>query len=233
MVGPESRRPVDGEPPVESSLRVSHPEIPRSLLQHPRHDSPAFSSHELLKLPTAWSYTRRAATSIRIRKHGASKFVGRFLKPERSAGGSKCCCVSCNASPRFDRINRSEDIFESRIREFIAPTERGKRLAVHVGDNIYPIRKKTRRNGRFIGYVRIPRAEVEGLQRDGHLADGWLKLRIDTPYGDDRGFVGRARLIEAQGISIISDIDDTIKETDVHSRRAFIREYVSARVSCD
>jgi len=32
-------------------------------------------------------------------------------------------------------------IFESRIREFIAPTERGKRLAVHIGDREYPIRK--------------------------------------------------------------------------------------------
>ena len=132
------------------------------------------------------------------------------------------------AKVRPDESQRA--IFESRIREFIAPTERGKRLAVHVGDNIYPIRKKTKRNGRFVGNVRIPRAEVEGLQRDGHLADGWLKLRIETPYGDDRGFVGRARLIEAQGISIISDIDDTIKVTDVHCRRSllentFLREF--------
>ncbi len=121
-------------------------------------------------------------------------------------------------------------IFESRIREFIAPTERGKRLVVRVGDHVYPIRKKTKRNGRFVGNVRIPRAQVEGLRRDGHLTDGWLKLRIETPYGDDRGFLGRAQLIEAKGISIISDIDDTIKVTDVHSRRAlldntFLREF--------
>ncbi len=121
-------------------------------------------------------------------------------------------------------------IFESRIREFIAPTESGKRLAVAVGDNIYPIRKKTKRNGRFLGNVRIPHAEVAGLVRDGHLTDGWLKLRIETPYGDEGGFVGRARLIESHGVSIISDIDDTIKVTDVHCRRTllentFLREF--------
>jgi phosphatidate phosphatase APP1 len=121
-------------------------------------------------------------------------------------------------------------IFESRIREFIAPTERGKRLMVRVGDNVYRIRKKTKRNGRFIGIVRIPHAEVDGLRRDGHLTDGWLDLQIETPYGDDRGFAGRVQLIDSQGVSVISDIDDTIKVTDVHSRRAllentFLREF--------
>ena len=120
-------------------------------------------------------------------------------------------------------------IFESRIREFIAPTERGKRLVVRVGDKVYPIRKKTKRNGRFVGSVRIPRAEVEELRHDGHLSDGWLKLLIETPYGE-HGFHGRAQLIDAQGVSVISDIDDTIKVTDVHSRRAllentFLREF--------
>lgn len=121
-------------------------------------------------------------------------------------------------------------IFDSRIREFIAPTERGKRLEVRVGEKVYPIRKKTKRNGRFIGIVRIPRDEVDGLRRDGHLTDDWLELRIETPYGDERGFLGRAQLIESQGVSVISDIDDTIKVTDVHSRRAllentFLREF--------
>ena len=122
-------------------------------------------------------------------------------------------------------------IFESRIREFIAPTEGGKRLAVHIGDHVYPIRKKTKRNGRFLGNVRIPHTEVAELQRDGHLTTcGWLNLRIETPYGDQCGFVGRARLIEAEGVSVISDIDDTIKITDVHCRRTllentFLREF--------
>ncbi len=113
-------------------------------------------------------------------------------------------------------------IFEARIREFIAPTERGKRLAVHVGDRVYPIRKKTKRNGQFLGTVRIPQAELAELQRDGHFHEGWLHLRIATPYGDSGGFTGRAQLIDNRGISVISDIDDTIKVTDVHCRRTLL-----------
>jgi len=132
------------------------------------------------------------------------------------------------AKVRPDESQRA--IFDSRIREFIAPTERGKRLVVRVGEKVYSIRKKTKRNGRFIGIVRIPRAEVEGLQRDGHVTDGWLQLRIENPNDDEGGFLGRAQLIESQGVSVISDIDDTIKVTDVHSRRAllentFLREF--------
>jgi phosphatidate phosphatase APP1 len=62
------------------------------------------------------------------------------------------------------------------------------------------------------------------------VTNGWLKL--DTvgsaePLGD---WDGQVHLIEDQGISVISDIDDTMKVTGVHSRRSllentFLREF--------
>ncbi|MBI2478985.1 MAG: hypothetical protein HYV60_10245 [Planctomycetia bacterium] len=49
------------------------------------------------------------------------------------------------------------ELFESRIREFIAPTERGKRVALRVDDRVHQLQHPTKRNGRFWGTVN-PRA---------------------------------------------------------------------------
>jgi len=43
------------------------------------------------------------------------------------------------------------------------------------------------------------------------------------PPGDSRRFTGQVHLLEATGLSVISDIDDTIKITEVRDRRAMLR----------
>lgn len=123
-----------------------------------------------------------------------------------------------------------EDLFESRIREFIAPTERGKRVALRVGNQVYHLQKPTKRNGRFAGTVRLSHDELDALQQVGDLADGRLKLDVLSRDGRATKFQMHAHLLNDEGVSVISDIDDTIKVTDVHSRRAllqntFLREF--------
>jgi len=126
---------------------------------------------------------------------------------------------------RVARVQPSEserDLFESRIRAFIAPTGRGKRIAVRVGSNVYQMQRATRRNGRFNGTLRLSAKDVEQLRREGEFDDGWLSVRVVTSNGDDSRHAGQARLIAAQGTSVVSDIDDTIKVTEVHSRRSLL-----------
>lgn len=117
--------------------------------------------------------------------------------------------------------------FQERIREFVAPTGGKKRLVVMLGDHVYPLRKATKRNGRFQGVLRIP---AEALGDQPAAAKGWLDLHVLTPFGEISGYTGRVRLLEPQGISVISDIDDTLKVTEVHCRRSlltntFLREF--------
>jgi hypothetical protein len=123
---------------------------------------------------------------------------------------------------RASRVRPTEEqreLFDRRIRAFVAPTERGKRLALRVGDQVYAIRRKTRRNGRFFGTVRIPVAVVQELHGNGDSSEGWLDLEVVSPTTLARKTAEQARLIAATGVSIISDIDDTLKITDVHSRQ--------------
>ena len=126
---------------------------------------------------------------------------------------------------RVARVQPSEaerDLFESRIRAFIAPTGRGRRIAVRFGNHVYPIQRATRRNGRFAGTVRLAVQDVERLRLEGDLADGWLNVRVVAPGGDDSRCSGQACLLKADGVSVVSDIDDTIKHSEVHSRRRLL-----------
>jgi phosphatidate phosphatase APP1 len=95
---------------------------------------------------------------------------------------------------------------------------------------VHRLQKKTKRNGHFSGTVRLP---VHNVAEFCNGSDGsWMQFGVVTPDGDSRVFAGRAQLLCDEGISVISDIDDTIKHSDVGSRRAllantFLREFQS------
>jgi phosphatidate phosphatase APP1 len=67
-------------------------------------------------------------------------------------------------------------------------------------------------NGLIIGELRLTRARGQELLKAQGSNQGWLRLHVVSPghRGD-----GRIRLIEHEGLSVISDIDDTIKVTDI------------------
>lgn len=121
------------------------------------------------------------------------------------------------------------ELFESRIREFIAPTEGGKRVALRLGDRIYPMQQRTKRNGQFRGSVRLSHEELQQLQAQG-IVNGCLQLDVLANDGQPTDSTVQVHLLPRQGISVISDIDDTIKVTQIHSRRlllqnTFLREF--------
>ena len=68
------------------------------------------------------------------------------------------------------------------------------------------------------------------LEKQGS-ADGWLTFRA---VSDDHTGLGRVRLIEDEGVSVVSDIDDTIKVTDIPAgqsivlRNTFCRDFQAA-----
>jgi len=130
---------------------------------------------------------------------------------------------------RADPSALNTDVFRERIAGFVAAPERGCQLTVFVGEKNYPIRKKSNRNGQFAAVVRLTRQDVEKIN-GGPVQDGfWLPIEIGTSQGGCK-LQGRIQLLNETGHSVISDIDDTIKHTQVASRRAmlantFLREF--------
>jgi phosphatidate phosphatase APP1 len=94
------------------------------------------------------------------------------------------------------------------------------------------LRKKSKRNGHFRGILRLSEFQVDELREAGHVRDDWLHFEVISTNGERRSFPGRARLVPPCGLSVISDIDDTIKHSNVGRRadmlaNTFLRDHRS------
>ena len=120
---------------------------------------------------------------------------------------------------RLDRVkmDRAEwATFKDRARLFLVDNKGGIKISVRIGDKIYSV-GKSKSNGHFEGKVRVASLELERL----HSPPG----RIDflTTTKDFRIFTGVVELVDDTGLTVISDIDDTIKVTQVLDRSECLR----------
>jgi hypothetical protein len=127
---------------------------------------------------------------------------------------------------RFHPQDDERPLFDQRVHAFVAPTQRGKRLAVRAGNEIYPLANKTSRTGLLSTSLHLATAVVEALEPAG----GWLSLEVVRPEGHDTGYRGMVQLLTPTGLSVVSDIDDTVRMTHVLCRRSllestFLREF--------
>jgi hypothetical protein len=108
--------------------------------------------------------------------------------------------------------------FVDRGRWFLVDNERNQRLTIRVASRDVAL-PASESNGHFYAEVEAPTAD---LLRDAR-ADGSLPFHVVTPRNDSRVFVGWARLIGPQGWSVVSDIDDTIKDSNVLDKQELLK----------
>ena len=111
-------------------------------------------------------------------------------------------------------------ILDARLRGFLVDNERGKDVSVQVGERVFPIGKSPA-NGHTLGEFQLTDAELKSLSGTNAKS---LSFRAVTRTGDTREFHGSARLLGETGISVISDVDDTIKVSHVRDRQALLRK---------
>ena len=105
--------------------------------------------------------------------------------------------------------------FEARIRWFMVDNERGKRVGVMVGDQL--VVGETGRDGHFAETVTL--GESWTPPADGRPGVRPMK---SVPSTDGRVSSAPLFLVPWQGLSVISDIDDTVKVTQVLDLSAMI-----------
>jgi arylsulfatase len=111
-------------------------------------------------------------------------------------------------------------MLRERARWFLADNERGKLLELRVGARRVEI-GPTAANGHAFRKARLDAPEAEGLRGDG--AGGRVLEMVSVT--DDRRPAARGLLylLEDEGLSVISDIDDTIKVSEVTDHSALLR----------
>lgn len=131
---------------------------------------------------------------------------------------------------------RSE-MFESRINPFMAAAYKRLPVVIGVGDAIYRLKKTTRADGRFEESILIPSSIIEsaeGATSPDTNKGGTRTINFDVLSSDHESTFGKGKifLMPRHGVSVISDIDDTIKDSKVGDRRellanTFLREFRS------
>ena len=124
---------------------------------------------------------------------------------------------------RAMRIDRAaEEYFRPRMRQFMMTGLKGRMISVKIGGREYNVTESDYM-GLFRGTVDLDDDIVDGLTYSlEHVGRGIKYHAILNPF-DTREIQGEIQLVEPQGISIISDVDDTIKHSNVGNRRDLFR----------
>ena len=123
-------------------------------------------------------------------------------------------------------------IFHDRVAPFFVDAEPGRKVVVTLGDRSFPLKKRTRKNGRFRGWLKLSEPLIE--QHAVTDANGNRSVRFQMSC--DMTSAGPAtvtmQLLNTNGLGVISDIDDTIKVSEVTDLKellanTFLREFRS------
>jgi phosphatidate phosphatase APP1 len=106
-------------------------------------------------------------------------------------------------------------VFTSRVRPFLVDNEGGKAIAVTVAGEVLQM-AESGADGHFVGEGSIA-VDVAQRWADEH---GVIALKVVTRPRDTRSFATRVHLVPPRGLTILSDIDDTVKVTNVVDKRA-------------
>jgi len=116
--------------------------------------------------------------------------------------------------------SESNEVFRRRARAFLVDNESGKTVVVQIGTQEHVL-EVTGANGHSETALRLDDAD---LPAPLNYATAVLRP------GDPRSFVGTIVRLDAAGVSVVSDVDDTIKISEVRDKqrlleRTFLKEF--------
>ena len=138
-----------------------------------------------------------------------------------------------NVLRRFMDVPHSRfknDLFEQRIAPFFCSPYKSKKVQLRIGERSIKLKRRTQRNGHFRARLKI--TEQEAQQLSHYFENSQFVAHASTSNGKSKTSLQPIRVIQPTGISVVSDIDDTIKESNVENRsellaNTFIRDFRS------
>lgn len=107
------------------------------------------------------------------------------------------------------------ELLVRRTRPFLYDNEGGETLAVRLGSMVVKL-PETSGDGRTRAIIDVPATVVSS-------AGGSIEYQVITRPDDSRRFTGTAHFVPPAGVLLVSDIDDTVKITDVRDHGALVR----------
>lgn len=122
------------------------------------------------------------------------------------------------------------EMFKSRVTPFLLDVEHGQKIFVNFGQERSRLKKKTKRDGRFQSWLVLPNEKVKRLQQFSASGIKCIDYAVTTNHRKSSVATNSIFLMKRHGVSVISDIDDTIKVSGVINRKellanTFLREF--------
>ena len=152
-----------------------------------------------------------------------------FWTAGRISLGKRFLLRMLQRSMRVPKEALSGAIFQRRIARFLAIDGRDLPISVQIGLEWHGLPNRSRGNGHFHATLRVPAGAVPASRPGDEVLACPFEVSVGE-RGDGPSRSGQAYLVPPRGLSIISDIDDTLKHSHVHCRRTllantFLREF--------
>jgi Uncharacterized conserved protein len=154
---------------------------------------------------------------------------GRIFEPEESSVKRALLLGVLRRSFGLSKGEEETATFKARMRAFLVDNEREKTIHIRLGERIFRA-GKSGPNGHFASDLVLPNEHIEAILAANKENNRTIRFAALLPSDDHRRFAGQIECIEPRGVSVISDVDDTIKISEVRNRRAllantFLRDY--------
>ena len=126
----------------------------------------------------------------------------------------------------FMKVSAEEldcELFRERIRPFTANALKGRIVRIRVGSREIVLNKRSKRNGHFTASFELSRDEVDHLVEEGAVTNRVLNYELIHGQDEMLPVGGRVHLLLPNGQSVISDVDDTIKHSNVGNRTELLK----------
>lgn len=113
-----------------------------------------------------------------------------------------------------------DSLLKKRLQWFAVDNERGKRITIQLAGRQYEL-NRSNENGHFSGQFNISSKQIDWSQS----ASTHPVIHFETSNNENkqRAYGGQLLLIPATGLSVISDIDDTIKVSNVSNKKELLK----------
>jgi len=155
---------------------------------------------------------------------------GWVYEPERDSVKRKMLVDIVKKDLGLNEVDASSKNFETIAAYLLVDQEGSKDVAVTIGKRDYCI-GRTNKNGHAEAVITIEgKMPGSSLVRQGRAR--YIVFHAESSSEPKRRFAGKARIIEEKGVMVISDIDDTIRISNVRDRQmlienTFLRPFVA------
>jgi len=150
---------------------------------------------------------------------------GRISQTARATFGKRLILKGLIRALNLSTQVSEGELFRERVRGFISAPVSGSRVQVELAGQHYVLRRKSRASGLFSGRLDIPAKQLQNFRTYGSLSQQAEQPNPDCIQKWDVGLGQVSSMVflaERRGTSVITDIDDTIKITDVNNRRRML-----------